>query len=113
MGRTALSKSCWNGQLEVVKLLCSQPKINTINKPDSNNRTPLHNAVWGEFGGREGKKMPAGSPTDSPEIVQLLIDNGAELEIKDNDGNTPFMISASTNGIESMKILIKYNINLN
>ena len=113
MGRTALSKSCWNGQLEVVKILCSQEKINTINKPDSNNRTPLHNAVWGEFGGREGKKMPAGSPTDSPEIVQLLIDNGAELEIKDNDGNTPFMISASTNGIESMKILIKYNINLN
>ena len=113
MGRTALSKSCWNGQLEIVKLLCSQPKINTINLPDCNNRCPLHNAVWGEFGGREGKKMPADSPTDSPEIVQLLIDNGAELEIKDNDGNTPFMISASTNGIESMKILMKYNINLN
>ena len=113
MGRTALSKSCWNGQLKVVELLCSQPNINTINKLDCNNRSPLHNAVWGEFGGREGKKMPSGSPTDNPEIVQLLIDNGAELEIKDNDGNTPFMISASTNGVESMKILMKYNINLN
>ena len=57
--------------------------------------------------------MPAGSPTDSPEIVQLLIDNGAELGIKNNNGNAPFMISASTNGIKSMKILIKLNINLN
>ena len=113
MGRTALSKACWNGQLEIVKLLCSLKTINSINMPDINNRCPIHNAVWGEFGGREGKKMPAGSPTDSPEIVQLLINNGAELEIKDNDGNTPFMLASSTNGIGSMKILMKYNINLN
>ena len=55
MGRSALSKACWNGNVEVVKLLCSHPTINTINTPDCNKRCPLHNAVWGEFGGREGK----------------------------------------------------------
>ena len=73
MGRIALSKSCWNGQFDMVKLLCSKQKINIINKLDSNNRTPLHNAVFGKFWGKEGKKLPAGSPTDSPEIVQLLL----------------------------------------
>jgi hypothetical protein len=49
MGRILLSKSCWNGQFDMVKLLCSKQKINIINKLVSNNRTPLHNAVFGKF----------------------------------------------------------------
>ena len=113
MGRSALSKACWNGNTEVVKLLCSDPSINTINTPDCNKRCPLHNAVWGEFGGREGKKVPNGLPSDSPECAEILIEKGALLNPKDNEGNTPLMIAASTNGIRSMKVLMKYNIDLN
>ena len=113
MGRSALSKACWNGHFEVAKLLCSQPNINTINTPDCNKRCPLHNAVWGEFGGREGKKVPIGQPSDSPECAELLIKNGADINAKDIDGNTPLMISGSTNGINSMKVLLKYNANVN
>ena len=113
MGRSALSKACWNGNVEVVKLLCSNPNIKTINTPDCNKRCPLHNAVWGEFGGREGKKVPNGLPTDSPECAEILIEKGAELNPKDSEGNTPLMIAASTNGIRSMKVLMKYNIDLN
>ena len=113
MGRSALSKACWNGNLEVAELLCSQPNINIINTPDNNNRYPLHNAVWGEFGGREGKKVLAGEASDSPECAELLIKNGAKIDVKDNDGNTPLMIAASTNGINSLKILLKYNVKVN
>ena len=113
MGRSALSKACWNGHIEVAKLLCSQPNITTINTPDMNKRCPIHNAVWGEFGGREGKKVPIGEASDSPECVELLIKKGADINAKDNDGNTPLMISGSTNGIRSMKVLLKYNVNLN
>ena len=113
MGRSALSKACWNGQYEVAKLLCSQPNINTINTPDCNKRCPLHNAVWGEFGGREGKKVPTGQASDSPECTELLIENGAIIDVKDIDGNTPLMIAGSTNGIRSLKVLLKYNVNLN
>ena len=113
MGRSALSKACWNGNTEVVKLLCSDPSINTINTPDCNKRCPLHNAVWGEFGGREGKKVPNGLPSDSPESAEILIEKGALLNVKDSEGNTPLMIAASTNGIRSMKVLMKYNIDLN
>ena len=113
MGRSALSKACWNGNIDVVKLLCSDPSINTINTPDCNKRMPLHNAVWGEFGGREGKKVPNGLPSDSPECAEILIEKGAELNPKDSEGNTPLMIAASTNGIRSLKVLMKYNIDLN
>ena len=113
MGRSALSKACWNGQVEVAKLLCSQPSMNTVNTPDINKRCPLHNAVWGEFGGREGKKVPNGQPSDSPECAELLIQNGAKINVKDIEGNTPLMIAGSTNGINSMKVLLKYNMNLN
>ena len=113
MGRSALSKACWNGNVEIVQLLCSNPDIKTINTPDCNKRCPLHNAVWGEFGGREGKKVPNGLPTDSPECAEILIENGALLNPKDSDGNTPLMIASSTNGIRSMKVLMKYKIDLN
>ena len=113
MGRSSLSKACWNGNIEVVKLLCSDPTINTINTPDCNKRCPLHNAVWGEFGGREGKKVPNGLPSDSPECAEILIEKGAKLNPKDSDGNTPLMIASSTNGIRSMKVLMKYNIDFN
>ena len=113
MGRSSLSKACWNGNIEVVKLLCSDPTINTINTPDCNKRCPLHNAVWGEFGGREGKKVPNGLPSDSPECAEIMIEKGANLNPKDSDGNTPLMIASSTNGIRSMKVLMKYNIDFN
>ena len=113
MGRSALSKACWNGHFEVAKLLCSQPNIKTINTPDSNKRCPLHNAVWGEFGGREGKKVPIGQGCDSPECAELLIQHGAIIDAKDSEGNTPLMIAGTTNGIRSLKVLLKYNVNLN
>ena len=113
MGRTPLSKACWNGREDTVKLLCSQPNIK-VNIPDKNGRFPLHNAVWGEYGGRQGKKMNGGESSDSPLCVLELIKAGAEINVKDNEGDTPFMIAASTNGLESLKILIKYqNINVN
>ncbi len=46
LGRTALAKAAWNGEPEIVKLLISHPNVN-IDFQDSNNRTALHNCVWG------------------------------------------------------------------
>ena len=112
MGRSPLSKACWNGRDDIVKLLCEQKGI-IINLPDKNNRYPIHNACWGAYGGRQGKKMSGGEACDSPKSVQVLIENGADIEVRDNDGNTPFMIATSTSGIDSMKILFKYGAKVN
>lgn len=112
MGRTPLSKACWNGRIDIVKILCEQKGI-IIDCPDKNGRYPLHNAVWGEYGGRQGKKMNGGISSDSPQAAQYLIQFGANVEVKDNEGDTPFMIASSTNGIESIKVLAKAGANVN
>ena len=112
MGRSPLSKACWNGRWDIVELLCSQEGI-ILDSPDKNNRYPLHNACWGEFGGREGKKMSGGEVSDCPKAAECLIKHGCNIEVRDNEENTPFMIAASTNGIDSMKILYKYGARIN
>jgi ankyrin repeat protein len=110
MGRTPLSKACWNGQIDVVQRLLKIPGLN-LNSIDTNDRTPLHNAVWGENGGRLGKKGI--SCKDSPECTQALIEAGAHLECLDKEKYTPLMLAASTKGIESLKLLICYGANIN
>ncbi len=46
MGRTALTKACWNGEIETVRLLLSHPGVD-LEIRDSQGRTALHMAVWG------------------------------------------------------------------
>lgn len=110
LGRTALSKAAWNGKLNIVVKLLKLPGIN-VDIPDNRGRTPLHNAVWGDAGGRIGKKL-AYSGTDSPEIAELLIQAGADIEHPDNTGNTPLCIASSTHAPRSLKILLRYHANM-
>lgn len=46
-------------------------------------------------------------------ITQLLIENNADVNSKDNFGNTPLMVAAFNNRIDIAKILIKNNANIN
>ena len=110
MGRTPLSKACWNGQIDIVNRLLKIPNLN-LNSYDGNERSPLHNAVWGENGGRIGKKGL--SNKDSPECTQALIDAGANIECLDKEKYSPLMLAASTKVIESMKILLLFGANIN
>jgi ankyrin repeat protein len=70
MGRTALSKASFNGLIDVVKLLLTLDNID-MNQADVNKRTPIHNAVWGQYGGRMGKK--GSNSKDSPECLTVII----------------------------------------
>lgn len=112
MGRSAFSKACWNGRYDIIELLLSRPEI-LINERDGNGRTPLHNAVWGEFGGRLGKKMSGVCSSDSPLVAELLLLHNCDREVEDNDGFTPLMLAASTHGLESLKKLIAYGGDVN
>lgn len=69
LGRSSLSKACWNGRIEVVEKLVSAPGID-LNKQDHSGRTALHNACWGPNGGRLGMKAGL-NPKDSPECAYV------------------------------------------
>lgn len=109
LGRSALSKAAWSGQVEVVKVLCESPIVR-LDKGDSKGRTPLHNAVWGESGGRAGKKLAFGNTSDSPEcadvIITHLLQRGLSIDLQDRSGNTPLCIAASTNAPKSVTLLL-------
>ena len=60
--------------LEVVRALLSRNDVlRYINAKDNNGATPLH---WASMNGRT-------------EVVNLLIEKGADIHVKDNDGDTP------------------------
>lgn len=56
LGRSAISKACYLGLVDVVTYLMKCPGIN-ITVADGKGRTALHNAVFGPKGGREGHKF--------------------------------------------------------
>jgi exosome complex exonuclease RRP6 len=69
--RTALTKTCWMGLADSLKVLLKHPKIDLEWKANSE-RTALQHAVWGPCGGKDGKKHGT-NPKDSPECALLLL----------------------------------------
>lgn len=94
-----------------------------INAKDKTGKTALHRAAGGQhyyvmiwpipMGSRRDRENGAhGDPAAPPpqnhnEIVELLIKSGADINIKDNDGNTPLLLSAKEANFGAMKILLK------
>jgi ankyrin repeat protein len=75
--QTPLSLAAQNGHVAVVKLLLATGKVD-INSKDESGLTPLSRAV-------ENGRMAA---------IQQLLDKGAQLELKDNTGQTLLSIAA-------------------
>ena len=71
LGRTALSKACYLGRVDIVKYLLSCKDIDMYAKCKKG-RTALHNAIFGPKGGREGQKFGT-NDKDSPECAQILL----------------------------------------
>jgi ankyrin repeat protein len=67
-----------------------------LNKPDEYGSTPLHIAAT----------------FNKPEVARLLIDAGADLEVKSGDGSTALHIAAFMGRKEIAEALIKANANL-
>ena len=107
LNRSPLSKTAYIGRADVVAFLLSLPGIDTEHR-DNRGRTALHNAVWGPTGGREGKRIGSTNPGDCPEAAQLLLEHGTDVNLKDNDGNTPMGVAAASSAMDSMRLLIAF-----
>lgn len=76
-----------------------------MNSRDEKGRTPLHAAVWGREGGREGFKSSKNG-RDSPECAKLLLDHGVDMSLFDRRGTRAIHVAAVTNAVESLQLLL-------
>ncbi|GFU11199.1 ankyrin-3 [Nephila pilipes] len=90
-GYTGLHLSAFLGNLELLKYCFENDTTCSIDARDSSGSTALHMAVLGNH----------------QEIVSFLIDNGAEINIKDANGDTPLLLAAKNNCINITRLLIK------
>ena len=111
LNRSPLTKAAYLGRTDIVKLLLSYDET-LFDLPGNKGRTALHNAVWGKAGGREGKIVGSKKQEDCPEAAQLLIERGAEINLKDFDGNTPLAIAAASHADKSICLLLSVGADL-
>ena len=95
-GLNAIMWSCYLGYFEMAKLLI-QYKCNP-------NLKTLHNTCALMFASE--------NPNDLSNIVELLLNNNANINATDNDGDTPLHFACTNNNISVVKILLKYNPNI-
>jgi ankyrin repeat protein/ketosteroid isomerase-like protein len=81
-GAVPLHKATYNGFDNITKLLCQADGINLDYQGPSNGYTPLHDALWHGY----------------DKCARELIDAGCRLDIRGNDGLTPYDLSAEVFG---------------
>ena len=80
VGNTALHMACYDGHVAAVRFLLKLSKRD-VNLPGEHGDTPLHAALF--------------QPDDTPpasrdfDLVKLLVEAGADLSLRDEDGVTP------------------------
>jgi len=96
-GDTALIAASWGCQLDIVKYLIEKnAKINEKNK--SYGSTAL-NIVAGDC--------------DDARIIRQLLDNGADLNIKNNGGDSPFFSAVKHGNVNSIAMLLETGAYIN
>ena len=99
------------GREDSVKVLLKHPKIDLEWKANSA-RTALQHAVWGPYGGKDGKKHGT-NPKASPGCVKLLLEAGADPKNVDIKGKSPLHTACQTGGSDCIPLLLDYGANIN
>ncbi|GAA4088618.1 ankyrin repeat domain-containing protein [Mucilaginibacter panaciglaebae] len=96
-GFTPLGLACYFGQLEVARYLVL--KGADVNQPSNNgfNVFPLHSAAAGNY----------------TSIARMLIDNGAQVNIRQQAGVTPLHSAAQNGNLELLILLLENGADVN
>ncbi len=89
IGDNILQLASSNGSVEVVRCIL-QKDVEFINSKNKYNCTPLHNAAF----------------SDKIEVVKLLVQNGADANVKQSNGHTPLHTAASYGAYDVVKYLV-------
>lgn len=105
-GNTVLHITAGFGSYESVqKILTVNKDLSFINQTNNVDKTALHAAVH-VIGDLET------NVENRTKIVQLLIDNNADMEIQDKDGRTPLHFAVSSGLTEAVQILTEKGANV-
>ena len=88
--QTCLTLAAHHGHTETVRYLVGLPEVE-VNQKAMNKHTALHSALL------EGH----------PDVVQLLIDAGADIEARNNFGRSPLLVASSKGKLSIVKLLVK------
>ncbi len=80
-----LHKATYNGRVDMTRLLLKQPGIEIDYQGPTNGYTPLHDALWHGF----------------EDCARLLIDAGAKLDLRGQDGKRPINLANDVFGEDS------------
>ena len=83
---------CVNGDLEIIETFFKHAKI-IINNRDVQGRTALHYTA---------------NMCNNPEVIDLLIKNGFDINIQDYEGKTPLICAVMSKKTDNVKTLLKY-----
>ena len=88
-GAMAIHLAAANGRNDVIKvLLAKDPQL--VNIVDNRDNTPLH---WAAM-------------KDKKDTIELLMENGADIEAKDADGWTPLHYAAAFSSVDTVQTLV-------
>jgi len=132
VGRTALKYGVLPLRIDIVKFLIKN-KIN-LNYQDENGDTILHYIAKGSIDknlenlqkyadeSEHVKKFPDGHAKmqksidviksrweNYPKVIELLLDNGIKIDLKNNDGKTAYMLAKENNVSIALTVLKNYN----
>ena len=95
----SLHEACQRGKVKKVRELMREPNIADFINVGAGvfSYTPLHEAT----------------SSRKPEIIELLLDNGANVDSKSNGEYTPLHIAATIGDLRCIEMLLKYNANVN
>ena len=89
-GDTCLTLASYFGHTETVRYLVTVPEVD-VNHLTDDNFTALHFAGQGNY----------------PEVVEVLIDAGADIEAKDVEGSSPLHRACREGALDAAKLLVK------
>nr|WUF06608.1 transient receptor potential cation channel subfamily A member 1 [Cacopsylla chinensis] len=97
---TPVHLACSQGALEIVRLMFNlQPgeKLTCLNSTDAQKMTPMHCAAM----------------FDRCDVIQYLIDEGADLNVLDKEKRSPLLLAASRGGWKTVLTLVRNKANIN
>ena len=89
-GHTCLTIAAWNGHTETVRYVLFLPEVE-VDHANHKGCTALH---WA-------------ADNNHTDVLQVLIDAGADIEARDNTGYSPLLIACRSGSLDTVKLLVR------